>query len=289
MRDRPIERIIVPALVAVLVACDSSPSGLSAPTTLPGVSSLRVSTDTGGLVAGRLHQLRIEARDSSGNQISTDKALVTSSDPAVAALWRTSVTPKRDSRTGQMWYEQSPSIGLLAAGTATVRVTLRGVSDSIVVNVRPQLPSDVLLVVDSFSVVEFRAGAFFVYAPLLKLREPTGKNTVELTAVEFSIGSRTTGLCRDRILYAPGLSAYVDGVFDDPLAGIYDVVWSSDLIIVSSAGRQLTDYVGTARAIMRDAEGRSGEILAIAPVQRPSTKPTLPDPQWRGWQCEGMQ
>ena len=76
MRDRPIERIIVPAaLVALLVACDSSSTMVSAPTLLPGVSSLRVSTDTAGLVAGRLHHLRIEARDSGGNQISTDKAL----------------------------------------------------------------------------------------------------------------------------------------------------------------------------------------------------------------------
>src|SRR5215218_3895375 len=50
--------------------------------------------------------------------------------------------------------------------------------------------SGTLLVVDSFTVVEYRASCawecpFLAYAPLLKLREPSGSAAVTVVSVEF--------------------------------------------------------------------------------------------------------
>lgn len=282
-------RIILPAaLVSFLIGCDSPSVVVNAPKSrAPAVSvptrTVRVYGDTAELFVGGLRRLTIEAQEMGGTRVSTDQAEVTSSNPSVAMVSETTVIPMQNARTGETWRELSPVIRLVAPGTATLRVTLRGESDSILVAVRARPRSDnAALVVDSFTVVEYRVSCawecpYLAYAPLLKLREPTGKGSAEVVAVEFTLGDKTTGLCRGSVGYAPGASAHVNGIFD--------YLWSNDLIFVSLNGQPLPASVATARAIVRGADGGYSEIVVTGVVQRMVTNPVLPPPDGGGWQC----
>ena len=168
-------------------------------------------------------------------------------------------------------------------GTADVVVTLGDRSDTIRVFVRGTPTNNPALVVDSFTVVEYRvqcAGGgwcpYLLYAPLLKLREPTGATTVEIISVEFTLGSRTTGVCRGSIFYAPGTSAYVDGIDDYP--------WANDLIFASPDGAGLPGDA-TAHVLMRDAQGDYSELTTATTVQRMVLNPEFPSPRQTGWIC----
>ena len=208
--------------------------------------------------------------------MNSDRAVVTSSHTTVAAVTATSVIPVRDERTGRILQELSAAFSLRSPGWTTVRVTLDGKSDTISVFVHLKGRSDAL-VVDTFTVIEYRASPYLVYAPLLKLREPTGTLTAEVISVQFTLGAMTTGMCYSSIIYGPGESAHLNG--------IYDYLWSNDLIFVSLGGQPLAGDVATARVIVRDAAGGYGEITATGSVQRMVVNPVLPAPRGPGWQC----
>jgi hypothetical protein len=138
------------------------------------------------------------------------------------------------------------------------------------------------LVVESFTVIEYRplcswACPYLIYAPLIKLHEPTGRATVEVVSVEFTLGSRTTGVCWGSVVYGPGISAYLDGV--------YEYVWSNDLIFASLDGTPLPGAVATANVTTRAADGTFVKIEATGAVQRMVANPDFPAPRPNGWLC----
>jgi hypothetical protein len=248
---------------------------VAAPLTL-AVSSIHMTGDTVALLAGQLRHFVIEGYDARGTRVSTDRAGITSSDPTIATVSETSVIPSRDGVTGWTWQDLSPVIRLVAPGTVTVRVTLDGRSDSITVLVHPRPPDLGVLVVDEFKVVEYHvrcawACPYLAYAPLLRLREPTGHNTATVVSMEFVLGALTTGVCSGSFVYTPGLSA--------DLNLIDDYLWNNDMIFVSISGQPLPGDVAYAYVVVRDADGSYSRIEATGPVLRGVTNPVLPGPQ----------
>ena len=146
----------------------------------------------------------------------------------------------------------------------------------------PVLSSSRALVVDSFTVVEYHvqcawACPYIAYAPLIKLREPTGTQVAVVVSVEFMLGAKTTGSCSGSVVYGPGRSEYLDGV--------YEYLWSNDLIFVSLDGRPIPDNVATARVTVRAADGTLGIVETTGTVQRNVQAPTFPLPRDQGWSC----
>jgi hypothetical protein len=288
-------RRVIPCVVlaAVLVGCDSPATvvGTQIPvvpatpaTPAPeGVSSIQIAGDTVGLIVGVPRSFEIQGYDVRGTHVSTDRAVITSSDPAIAMVSETRVIENRDVRTGQTWRELSLVIQFGAPGTVTLRATVddRSVTYTLLVRSRPVITN--ALVVDSFIVVEFHVSCawacpYLEYAPLLKLREPTGHSTVTVVSVEFVLGSLSTGVCSGSFVYTPGLSAHLNG--------IYDYLWSNDLIFVSLNGQPLPGDVAYAHVIVRQADGTYGLIEASGPVLRGVTNPVLPAPVHdNGWGC----
>ena len=266
------------SLVAFLVACEPparvvGPQNSQTPHTPPSppppgpVFRVDAYTDTIGLVVGAARTLAVEAFDIKGNRVSAKQAIVTSSNSSVVQITESKVTSTID------LYRVLRFVG---PGMADVNATLANRSYTIQVFGRAKPTNTPALVVDSFTVVEYAAGKDLVYVPLLKLREPTGKTTVEIISVEFALGSLTTGVCRGTIVYAPGTSAHVNG--------IDDYLWANDLIFVSPDGAGLPGDA-TADVLMRDAAGNYSELTVTAPVQRLVLNPTFPPPQGNGWMC----
>jgi hypothetical protein len=262
-----------------VVSCDS-PASVAGVQHIPPQSgtvtlaaSVRVVADTVGIIVGEARRVTIQARDQTGASISTDDASVRSSDPSVVSITDGSIVPVQDGRTGRIWRELVPILRFVAPGTATVYATLNGASDSVVLIVRPHPRASKSLVVDSFTVVEYRAQCawacpYLVYAPLLKLRDSTAHTSVEVVSVEFAIGARTTGVCRGSRTYTPGLSAHLNW--------IADYLWSNDLIFVSLDGAPFSETIATAHVIAREADGSYSQVDATAPVQRMVSNPQLP-------------
>src|SRR5689334_12006282 len=146
----------------------------------------------------------------------------------------------------------------------------------------PSASNGTLLAVDTFTVIEYRpvcvwACPYLIYAPLIKLREPTGKASVEVVSVEYTLGSKTTGVCRGSVLYGPGSSSYLDGIYEYP--------WENDLIFVSLDGTPLPGDVATAHLVVRSADGTYVKLEATAPVQRMVSNPSFPSPRSNSWVC----
>lgn len=284
-----LRRLALATLVLSVVSCDSPsaivdvqrPAAQQPAVVKPGMS-IRLSVDTIGLIVGETRRAAVLAFDQSGAFISSDAAGLTSSDPSVVEIGDGTIIPVQDGRTGRTWRELGVVFRFKAPGRATVRATLDGVSDSVVLIVRPRPPVSKSLVVDSFSVVEYHAECawacpYLVYAPLLKLRETTGRTSVEVVSVELTLGGRGTGVCRGSVLYTPGLSAH--------LITIVDYLWSNDLIFVSLDGQPFSETVATARVVVREG-GVYYEIDAVGPIQRMVSNPVLPTSQSeQGWAC----
>jgi len=285
-------QIAIVSLVACLVACESPArvvgtqnsqnSQNSSSDTPPAgiVATLQPITDTAGLVVGAARLLWVEAYDDRSNHVSTDQAVVRSSNSSVVQVAEARLVSMTDPR-GRAWKELHQVLRYVGPGTADVVVTLGNRSYTIQVFVGATPTNKPALVVDSFTVLEFRvqcawACPYLEYAPLLQLREPTGTTTVEIISVEFTLGSHTTGVCRGGVFYAPGTSAYVDGIDDYP--------WANDLIFASIDGSALPGDA-TARVLMRDAQGNYSELTATTTVQRMVLNPTLPPPRGIGWLC----
>jgi len=286
--------VIGASLVACLVACESpsrvvgtqsyqtsqnSPGGV-----LPERPVFRLDgyTDTAGLVVGAARMLVVEGYDDQGNHVSTDQAAVSSSNSAVVQVAEARVVSMTDAR-GRTWKELYQVLHFVGPGTAEVAITLDSRSDNIQVSVGGTPTSKAALVVDSFTVVEYRvqcAGGgwcpYLLYAPLLKLREPTGTTTVEIVSVEFTLGSLTTGVCRGSVFYAPGSAAFVDGIDEYP--------WANDLIFASVDGAGLPGDA-TAHVVMRDVLGNYSQLTATTTVQRMVSNPEFPPPRGTGWMC----
>jgi hypothetical protein len=218
-----------------------------------------------GLVA----RLQLEAFDVQGQRMNSNLATFTSSNPRVAASdgWELVQAPQPNASTVT---EISHHIAMLDTGAVTFRVRLGDVTDSMTVNVRP-LPSAVnVLAVDSFFVIEFGACAgcgTWSYAPLLKLREPTGTVFADVIGVEFRVPNISSGYCTTSGMhFSSGLSAHVNYIDPYPYA--------NDMMFWSLS--PLPDGVATARVVVRDHTGNYGLIVATGLIQRRVTNPVFP-------------
>jgi hypothetical protein len=220
----------------------------------------------------------VEAWDNAGQRTSSNGVRVTSSNTAVADLYSMQVTTVT-SRDGSQYQETAARFQMRGPGVATLTARLDSLVDSVQLGVAPLPNRPAALVVDTFTVIEYR-DTYLVYAPLLRLREPTGISSAAVVAVEFTLPGWTSGWCTAGSLwFTPGLSAHVNG--------IDSYLWANDLIYVLPYGGQVADGLARARAIVRDAQGELGLIEATAPIQRNVSNPKLPVPWYRGigWSC----
>ena len=247
----------------------------------PTVGRLTISGSTNGAFVGLKVRLTVEAFAGYGRKMGSDQAIVTSSNGSVAAVSALNVYRVNDILNETSFLVLSPEISMLTPGTTVIRASLQGVTDSVVVQVRALPIASTALVVDTFTVVEYRvcpAGdcPYIGYAPLLRLREPTGSSFADVIAVEFDVPTRTTGWCTGEMRFANGQAAHVNGV--DPYP------WSNDMVFFSLNGAPLPEGPATARVIVRDAVGTWGMIQATAPIKRGVTNPTFPAPIF-AWSC----
>lgn len=267
----------------VAVPADDRPSGPArGPVSGPEVTSLRVWTDTQSAFVGMRRRIQLQARV--GNQIAaTADAFVSIEGSATIALVETMQYDLRDIN-GRVTAQQTPVIALLTPGTVTVRATLPGITDSVVFTVHPTPPPTTAMVVDSFAVLEYRERCggscnYVIYAPLLKLREPTGVQSVDVVSVEFTIPGARTGMCRGDRGFPAGTSLHLNGLFP--------YLWSNDLIFARIDGTSAPEGDATAEVFVRDAHGVYGRLFVTGPIVRNLVDPTLPRPVWPdlGWDC----
>ncbi|HMN10171.1 MAG TPA: hypothetical protein PKC83_15415 [Gemmatimonadaceae bacterium] len=249
------------------------------------VSRVIVQVDTTAAFVGMRRTVVVFAFDAKGAPMNSGDAMVTISDPGAAAVASRSVFPVVVGATGRRFTELQLSLQLIGEGEVSIEASVGAASGQAVLHIRPQPPITTALVIDSFTVVEYHATCawdcpYLYYAPLLKLREPTGSAWATVEGVEITIPGKTTGMCRGSVPYRPGQSLYVSYV--DPYP------WSNDLFFVSLDGKPVPDGLATARVIVRDVRGAYGTIEASAPIQRMVKDPVFPAPSEAapfGWEC----
>lgn len=292
------------AALAALVAlgCDAS-DGTTAPRTVNSpppappappvappptgdvVAMVRVQVDTVAAFMGMQRTVVVLAFDAKGAPMNSGDAIVTISDPDAAAEVGRMVVPVVVGATERRFTELQLSLQLIGEGEVSIEASVGAASGQAVLHIRTQPPITAALVVDTFTVVEYHATCawdcpYLYYAPLLKLREPTGSAWATVEGVEITIPGKTTGMCRGSVPYRPGQSLYVSYV--DPYP------WSNDLFFVSLDGKPVPDGLATARVIVRDVRGAYGTIEASAPIQRMVKDPVFPAPSEAapfGWEC----
>jgi hypothetical protein len=237
------------------------------------VAKITLTGDTSWAYVGRRVRLHIDATDSSGKLMNSDAADISSSDDAVARLaqsYRYSLIPSFGADTVHIL---GVDFDLSAIGTTTFRARLGNLTDSLVVQVNPLPLSMQALVVDSFYVVEAHVACSFdcpylVYWPVMRLREPSGNNYADVVAVDFSVPTLTTGLCKGRLRFANGSSDYVNY--------IRDYLWSNDLVMVTLDGTPVPDGSALGRLLVRDSQGKLGLVETTGPILRGLKNPAVP-------------
>lgn len=276
-------RRIRPLFFAVVVAaCDSTvtttppvvrPLGSSSTPTPIATARVVLAGDTTGAFVGRRFHLQVEATDQSGKAVSTDGAQFFVSNESVASV--TDLHPINVQTGTTIVSEMQFTLVLTGAGTTAVQIQVGDAKVSMALDVAPSPPLSHALVVDSFSVAEFRVQCawncpYLEYVPLLYLREPTGKTNVDAIAMEITIPTKTTGFCSGAVHFGPGtarLASYT-----------YDYLWSNDVFFVSLDGTPVPAGPATARVIVRDASGKFSRIEATGPIIRSAPDPTIPTP-----------
>lgn len=248
------------------------------------VASLHAQTDTGGAFVGMRRVISVLAFDQTRNRVSAGEAEVSISNASAITVEQVTKVPVIVAGTGRMITELQMSIQLIREGTTVIRFALGTASDSVVLHIKGTPPPTKALVVDSFTVIEYRERCawdcpYLVYAPVLKLREPTGGTFATVEGVEFTIPGMSTGMCRGTATYLPGQTHHLNYI--DPY------LWSNDLILVRLDGTPVPDGPATARVLVRDSQGHFGIVEASAPIQRMVKSPTLPAPP-SGWSSAWM-
>lgn len=170
-------------------------------------------------------------------------------------------------------------------GSAVLRTSLNGISDSITLNVvpLPELAPDATagLAVDSFTIVEHRSACWFtcrifIYAPILALR--AGTAPVEILKIRFDVVTATTGWCGHGDLHlAAGSAAYVNDMTQ--------YLWFNGLLAFSR-DEPLPPGPAKATVIFR-TEGAVKRIEATGAIQRDVLGPVFPPSPFTGfeWSC----
>jgi hypothetical protein len=254
------------------------------PAPLQVVGRLTMSGSVTGAFVGLKVRLSVQAFSEQGIRMSSDRAIVTSSDAAVVAVTGLDVVTINEVGGRFSHLLLLPQISMLASGTAVIRASLQGVTDSVVVQVRALPMLSTALVVDTFTVVEYRVCpdcVYLGYAPLLRLREPSGTSFADVIAVEFNVPTRTTGWCTGELRFTKGQTAHVNGI--DPYP------WFNDMVFFQINGTPLPEGPATARVIVRDATGTWGMVEATAPIKRAVIHPDFPSSPVGLWSCQQQE
>jgi hypothetical protein len=276
--------LALPVLLVLAGACRESPiePPLLAEVSGPApVGLVALSTSTGQLdIVGATRRYSVTVYDRTGSEIDPTGVQVTSSHPGVAIVEDVDVYSYHECDTSVGVCERRWGAGALirevGAGTASISASFRGVAASpLDLNVRPVPTAAADLVIDSFTVVEYRPSCswdcpYHAHVPLLRLREPEGTSGEVLRAISFTIPPLSTGLCQsDGPTLAPGESRQVNASFDPYL-------WSNDFFLVNLKG-PLPDGQATVRVIVEGPGGELRMVEATAPIVRNGTPP-LGDP-----------
>ncbi len=236
------------------------------------VASLRLQVTGDAALVGGSASVTVLGFDASGALTLTDGAEISISDPSVAEVDLTHTIPVVDARTGRRSSQQVVTIGFGRPGTSTLRVAMGAVSATVTFQVE-QAPPSTAVGVDSFVVYESPVSCaspcpYVIYWPVLKVRETSGEGYAQVVAVEVTLSTKRTGLCRGNVRLQPGSSEHVNRF--DPYP------WNNDLILVSLDGTPVPDDLATARLVVRDRFGRLGTVEARTTIRRMVKDPPLP-------------
>jgi hypothetical protein len=269
--------------LALVTACNAEPSlpptappPPPPPPVQPSVMAVNLVMDTGALFPGAEARLVVEAFDDRHNLLNSGRAIVTTSDSSVAALSSYELIGAKDSN-GRDVSMLTRRLTMRREGTAAVRVVLDGFQDSVLVTVGPA-PTGSALVVASFEVIEYRDGCtgspspcYVVYAPLLKLQEPTGASSAALVGVRVDVGHLSTGSCTlgsNALVLGPGASEHVNTISSD--------LWGNELIMVALTGVPVADSPARATLLVRGADGVTATVVALGKIVRNVTHRDFP-------------
>lgn len=277
--------ILVACLVAVTASCDAT-DPVTPPVADPKDSlvELELSAEAVEFYTGSVTSVYVRGVNGYGRLVDVDSAIVTSSDPSVVSLSGRATFNWRD-ENGNQARGLKQIMTMTSPGTAVLRASLSGVTDSLVVKVIPIPQVSSAIAIDSFTVLEYRARCawdcpYLVYAPLLKVREATGLVPVYVLAVQFDVSTRSTGVCNvGQLRLAPGFTGHINSI--DPY------LWANDMILVQLDGAPLPPGSASVRVIFRDAAGNDGMIEATGEIQRMVRDPVLPTSPFAGtgWSC----
>lgn len=278
-------RLVLAAGLASLTASCDPAAPLRVPTTPtapPSVAALELIAENKEFYVGVKTAVFVQAFDASGRLAHSDSAVMRTSDPSVISLSTRHVTVMR--RDGSEARTLRQVLTMIGAGTAVLRASIGGVSDSLVLKVLPVPPFSAALGVDSFTVIEYRAACawdcpYLAYAPLLKLRVPGG-SPVELRAVQFDVSTKSTGWCNVGQLQ-------LNGGFAGHINAIDPYLWNNDMIFVQLDGVPLVPGPARARVIFRDSLGMDGMTEVQGEIQRMVASPVFPGSPFAGtgWSC----
>jgi hypothetical protein len=221
----------------------------------------------------------VEAYSRTQRRVDSETARVVSSDTTVAMIVHLGTTSVLDYQTDIITKSLVATIAEVGEGTAIITASLGGLTTSEPLHVMALPTRPAQLEVDSFSVADISAVAcagpcgYRIYAPLLKLREPSGTARAFVEAVEFTIPTTTTGWSwAGNRTYCPGMSSHLNQV------GPY--LWDSDYLLVILSGIPVPEGVGRARVIVKDERGERGLIEVTGPILPLADMSLLPQPNW---------
>lgn len=274
--------ILIAAIIWLTASCqfqgsDVPPTAPIPPSTAPPVAAptaaLKLVMDSARLFVDAETRVYVEAFDDKGNRVQSARTVLATSDSSIILVSPSELTIVTDSNRREI-PTLTGRLTMLREGSAVLRATLDGFQDSLLINVGP-MPTAFGLVVASFEIIEFRGDCFFPcsflsYAPLLKLREPTGTAPVTLTGFQIEVGYLSTGWCSlayPGLPFEPGVAAHLNRVYPD---GVGDLVFSQvDNVPVP-------DWPVRATLMVRDAAGSTDTVVAMGRIVRNVTRPEFP-------------
>jgi len=212
--------------------------------TPPGLT-LQITAQSTALVVGEETVLVVITRDATGRQLN-DPVAWSSSSPGTVQVTSPGYAVAR--------------VKGLSAGVATVSATVQGKSQTIVISVADlSAPSGAVLVVDSFSVIEFQypsAPNQWYYAPLVRVRETGLGGAVAVIGYDFIIPG--FGQAPPCATYRPvGRGATLD---------LFREVYGDYGYTLYSGGARATGTVATALITVRDGSGPPATLTVTGPI-----------------------
>ena len=208
--------------------------------------TLQITAASTALVIGEEAVLLVVARDAMGKQLFNDPVVWSSSSPSTLEVTSPGYAVAR--------------IRGLSAGVATVSATVQGKSQTVLISVSDlPVPSGAVLVVDSFSVVEFQypsAPNNWYYAPLVRVRETGLGNALAVVGYDFIIPG--FGPAPPCATYRPVGRGVTLDLFREVYGDYGYTLWNSG---ARAAGR-----VATALITVRDGSGPPTTLTVTGPI-----------------------